>query len=144
MERTRSEVGRGGLLARTLVLDSEGVSKLASEDPLVVPHIVEARKRQALVVASAATLTEALRGSRRDAGFHRVLKKVDIVPLTRELGRSAGELLGASGLPATASIDAMVAATALVQTRPVMILTSDPADMSALTVDAPGIGILHV
>jgi hypothetical protein len=89
-------------------------------------------------------LTEVLRGSSRDAGVHRVLKKVDIVPLTRELGRSAGELLGASGLPATASIDAMVVATALVQTRPVMILTSDPDDLSALVGGAPGVGILHI
>lgn len=137
-------MGRGGFLARSLVLDAEGVSKLATEDPLVVPHILEARKREAPVVASAATLAEVLRGSPRDAGVHRVLKKVDIVPLTRDLGRSAGELLGASGLPATACIDAMVVATALVQTRPVMILTSDPEDISALAADAPGVGILHV
>ena len=144
MERNRSKMGRRGLLARTLVLDSESVSKLATEDPMVMPHILEARKRQAPVVASAATLAEVLRGSSRDAGVHRVLKRVDIVPLTRDLGRSAGELLGASGLPATASIDAMVVATALVQTRPVMILTSDPGDMSALAAGATGVGIQHV
>jgi predicted nucleic acid-binding protein len=137
-------MGRGRLLARTLVLDSEGVSKLADEDPTVVPHILEARKRQAPVVASAATLTEVLRGTPRDAEVHRVLKRVEIVPLTREIGRSAGELLGSSGLPSTASIDAMVAATALVQTRPVMILTSDPDDLAALTEGATGVGILRV
>lgn len=137
-------MGRRGVLARTLVLDSEGVSKLAVDDPMVMPHILEARKRQAPVVTSAVTLTEVLRGSSRDAGVHRVLKKVDVVPLTRELGRSAGELLGASGLPATASIDAMVVATALVQQRPVMILTSDPGDLSTLVGEAPGIGVLHI
>jgi predicted nucleic acid-binding protein len=137
-------MGRRGVLARTVVLDSEGVSKLALDDPMVMPHILEARKRQAPVVASAATLTEVLRGSSRDAGVHRVLRKVDVVPLTRELGRSAGELLGASGLPATAAIDAMVVATALVQQRPVMILTSDPGDLSALVGEAAGIGVLHI
>jgi predicted nucleic acid-binding protein len=137
-------MGRRGFLARTLVLDSEGVSKLAIEDPTVMPHVLEARKREAPVVASAATLTEVLRGSSRDAGVHRVLKKVEVIPLTHELGRSAGELLGTSGLPATASIDAMVVATALIQTRPVMILTSDPGDLSALVGEAPGVGILHI
>jgi hypothetical protein len=120
------------------------VYKLAVDDPMVVPHVLEARKRQAPVVASAATLTEVLRGSPRDAGVHRVLKKVDVVPLTKELGRSAGELLGASGLPATATVDAMVVATALAQQRPVMILTSDPGDVSALVGEATGVGILHV
>ena len=109
-----------------------------------MPHVFEARKRQAPVVASAVTLTEVLRGSSRDSRVHRVLKKVEVIPLTRELGRSAGELLGTSGLPATASIDAMVVATALVQARPVMILTSDPGDLSALVGGASGIGILHI
>jgi hypothetical protein len=42
------------------------------------------------------------------------------------------------------SIDAMVVATALVQQRPVMILTSDPGDLSALVGEAAGVGILHV
>ncbi|TQL97521.1 hypothetical protein FB559_3112 [Actinoallomurus bryophytorum] len=109
-----------------------------------MPHVFEARKRQAPVVASAVTLTEVLRGSSRDARVHRVLKKVEVIPLTRELGRSAGDLLGTSGLPATASIDAMVVATALVQARPVMILTSAPGDLSALVGGAPGIGLLHI
>jgi predicted nucleic acid-binding protein len=117
---------------------------LALEDPTVMPHVLEARKRQAPVVASAATLTEVLRGSSRDACVHRVLKKVEVIPLTQELGRSAGELLGTSGLPGTASIDAMVVATALVQTRPVMILTSEPGDLSALVGEAAGVGILHI
>jgi predicted nucleic acid-binding protein len=142
--RTGSEVGRGRLLARTFVLDSEGVSKLAADHPDLVSYVTNARKRQAGVVASAATLTEVLRGARRDAAVHRVLERVDIVPLTRELGRRAGELLGTSGLPATAAIDAMVAATAINQTRPVVILTSDPRDLAALVEGESGIGVLPV
>jgi predicted nucleic acid-binding protein len=126
------------------VLDSEGISKLAQEDPVVVPHIVEARKRQASVVASAVTLTEVLRGTPRDAAVHRILKKVEVVPLTRELGRTAGTLLGRSGLPATAAIDAMVAATALDQARPVIILTSDPNDLKSLIEGEAGVAVLAV
>jgi predicted nucleic acid-binding protein len=142
--RTGSEVGRGRLLARTFVLDSESVSKLADDHSDLVSYVTNARKRQAGVVASAATLTEVLRGARRDAAVHRVLKRVDIVPLTRELGRQAGELLGMSGLPATAAIDAMVAATALNQIRPVVILTSDPRDLAALVEGESGVGVLPV
>lgn len=139
--RTGSEVGRGRLLARTFVLDAEGVSKLADDHPDLVSYVTNARKRQAGVVASAATLTEVLRGARRDAAIHRVLKRVEIIPLTRELGRQAGELLGTSGLPATAAI---VAATALKQTRPVVILTSDPRDLGALVEGQAGVGVLPV
>lgn len=142
--RARSKVGRGGLVARTFVLDSEGVSKLADDHPEVVSYLRRARERQASVVTSAATLAEVLRGTPRDAAVHRVLKKIEIVPLTRELGRSAGALLGASGLPPTSTIDAMVAATALDQTRPVVILTSDPRDLSALVEREPGIGVVAV
>jgi predicted nucleic acid-binding protein len=142
--RTGSEVGRGRLLARTFVLDAEGVSKLADDHPDLVSYVTNARKRQAGVVASAATLTEVLRGARRDAAIHRVLKRVEIIPLTRELGRQAGELLGTSGLPATAATDAMVAATALKQTRPVVILTSDPRDLGALVEGQAGVGVLPV
>jgi predicted nucleic acid-binding protein len=142
--RTGSEVGRGRLLARTFVLDSEGVSKLADDRPVLVSYITNARKRQAGVVASAVTLTEVLRGTQRDAAVHRVLKRVDVLPLTRELGRHAGELLGSSGLPASSAIDAMVAATALRQTRPVVILTSDVKDLSALVEGQPGVGVLPV
>lgn len=142
--RTGSEVGRGRLLARTFVLDSEGLSKLADDHSDLVAYVANARKRQASVVASAATLTEVLRGAARDATVHRVLKRVEIVPLTRQLGRRAGELLGSSGLPATAAIDAMVAATAIDQRRPVVILTSDPKDLSALVEGQAGIGVVPV
>ncbi|WP_433178876.1 type II toxin-antitoxin system VapC family toxin [Actinoallomurus sp. CA-150999] len=137
-------MGRGGLVARTFVLDSEGVSKLADDHPHLVSFVAKARKRQANVVTSAVTLAEVLRGSRRDAAVHRVLKKVDVVPLTRELGRTAGTLLGRSGLPGTATIDAMVAATALDQPRPVVILTSDPNDLKSLIEGEVGVGVLAV
>lgn len=142
--RPGSEVGRGRLLARTFVLDSEGISKLADDHPKLVSYVTNARKRQAGVVASAATLSEVLRGAPRDAAVHRILKRVEIVPLTRDLGRRAGELLGSSGLPATATIDAMVAATALKQRRPVVVLTSDPKDLSALVEGESGVGVLQV
>lgn len=116
-----------------LVLDSEGLSKLAAGDQRARAYLETARSRRARVVTSAVTLTEVLRGGARDAPVHRVLSRVTVLPVTPPLGRRAGELLGATGLSGNrCSIDAVVAATALSLARPVVLLTSDPDDMSRL------------
>jgi hypothetical protein len=53
--------------------------------------------------------------------------------VTDELARRAGELLGTTGLSGhRCAIDAVVAVTALSSARPVVLLTSDPDDMSRL------------
>jgi predicted nucleic acid-binding protein len=126
--------GRRLATGGTLVLDSEGLSKLASGDPRVRGYQEVARNRGARVVVSAITLTEVLRGGARDALVHRVLARVVKVPVTEEVARRAGELLGAAGLSGhRCAIDAVVAATALDLARPVILLTSDPDDMNRLT-----------
>ena len=120
---------RGG----TLVLDSEGLSKLAAGDARARAHLETAIARRARVVASAMILTEVLRGGPRDAAVHRVLSRITVVPVSPGLGRHAGELLGATGLPGhRCAVDAVVAATALERERPVVLLTSDPDDLSRL------------
>lgn len=144
MARGRAQLAGGGLLVRTLVLDSEGISKAAQGHRDVRIHLTHALQRRTRIVVSAATLVEVLRGTKRDASIHRALRLVTIEPLTEELGRRAGELLGQSGLGPEDSIDAMVAATAVSQPRPVLILTSDPKDLGALTGDETGITIAHV
>ncbi|MER7079546.1 Predicted nucleic acid-binding protein, contains PIN domain [Saccharopolyspora kobensis] len=121
----------------TLVLDSEGLSKLASGDARARSYLEVARARRARVVASAITLTEVLRGGGRDALAHRVLSRITIVPVSAEIARAAGELLCATGMSGhRCAIDAVVAATALELARPVVILTSDPDDLNQL-VDEP-------
>ena len=134
----------------TLVLDSEGLVKLAAGDSRARAHLETAIARRARVVASAMTLTEVLRGGPRDTAVHRVLSQITLVPVSPELGRRAGELLGATGLPGKrCSVNAVVAATALERERPVMLLTSDPGDLSRL-VEEPGrpkaqrITVVHV
>jgi predicted nucleic acid-binding protein len=79
-----------------------------------------------------------------------VLSRITIVPVTAEIARRAGELLGTTGLSGhSCAIDAVVAATALDLERPVMLLTSDPDDLSRLA-EEPGrpkaqrIVIVHV
>ncbi|MGH4013145.1 MAG: type II toxin-antitoxin system VapC family toxin [Gemmatimonadales bacterium] len=128
------QVAAGG----TLVLDSEGLSKLAAGESQVRAHLDTARLRRARVVVSAITLVEVLRGGPRDASVHRVLSRIVTVPVTSELARAAGELLGVTGLSGhRCAIDSVVAATALVMPRPVVLLTSDLDDLSRL-VEEPG------
>jgi predicted nucleic acid-binding protein len=117
----------------TLVLDGEGLSRLAAGDPRARAHLETAHRRRAEVTVSAITLTEVLRGGPRDAVVHRALTHLTVVPVTPELARTAGELLGATDLSGhRCAIDAVVAATARQQPRPVVLLTSDPADLSRL------------
>ena len=130
--------GRGVAAGGTLVLDSEGLSKLAAGNARVRAYLETARARGARVVVSAITLTEVLRGGSRGAPVHRVLSRIVTMPVSPELGRAAGELLGATGLTGhRCAIDSVVAATALVQARPVVLLTSDPDDLNRL-VEEPG------
>ncbi|MGE5286058.1 MAG: PIN domain-containing protein [Micromonosporaceae bacterium] len=130
--------GRRIAAGGTLVLDSEGLSKLATGDARARAYLDSARARRARVAVSAITLTEALRGGPRDTAVHRVLSRITIVPVTAEIARRAGELLGATGLSGhRCAVDAVVAATALELQRPVVLLTSDPDDLSRL-VEEPG------
>jgi predicted nucleic acid-binding protein len=89
-------------------------------------------------MTAASTIAEVLRGGTRDAKLHRVLKQITVVPIDKALGRAAGELLGRTGLAGhRCTIDALLAAVALRQPRPVVLLTSEPDDMARLT-DEPG------
>jgi predicted nucleic acid-binding protein len=122
----------------TLVLDSAGLSQLAAGDARARAFLDSARAQRARVAASAITLTETLRGGPRDAAVHRVLSRITVVPVSVQIARGAGELLGAAGLSGHRfAIDAVVAATALGFDRPLVLLTSDPDDMNRL-VEEPG------
>lgn len=126
----RQRVAGGG----TLVLDSEGLAKLAAGDLRARAYLDSALARRAQVVTSAISLTEVLRGGTRDATVHRVLSRITVLPVTAQIARRAGELLGAAGLAGhRCAIDAIVAATALGLERPIVLLTSDLDDMKKLT-----------
>lgn len=142
--------GRRVAVGGTLVLDSEGLSKLAAGDARARAHLDTARARRARVVVSAVTLTEVLRGGPRDAAVHRVLSRITVVSVTPEIARRAGELLGKAGLPGhRCAVDAVVAATTLDLERPVVLLTSDPDDLARLVEEpeqpkAQRIAVVHV
>jgi predicted nucleic acid-binding protein len=134
----------------TLVLDSEGLAKLAAGDDRARAHLTTALRRGARVVVSAVTLTEVLRGGPRDAAVHHVLARITVVPVDAATARRAGELLGATGLSGHRyAVDAVVAATALAQARPCLVLTSDPDDLHRLVeeperVKAERVVVVHV
>jgi predicted nucleic acid-binding protein len=142
--------GRRVAVGGSLILDSEGLSKLAAGDQRARGYLETAIARRARAAVSAITLTEVLRGDKRDAAVYRVLSRITIVPVTPEIARRAGELPGATGLSGhRCAIDAVVAATALAMERPAVLLTSDPDDLTRLVEEperpkAQRIAVVHV
>jgi predicted nucleic acid-binding protein len=117
-----------------LVLDAEGLVKLAAQHPAVYAWVKAARVRNGNVVTAASTLAEVMRGGSKDARLHQVLNRITVIPIDKQLGRAAGELLGRTGLSGhRCALDALLAVVALEQPRPVILLTSDPDDLARLT-----------
>jgi predicted nucleic acid-binding protein len=127
-----------GRIGGTLVLDAEGLVKLAEQHPEIYARIKAARIRYGEVLTAASTLAEVLRGGPSDARLHRVLGGMKVVAIDEPQGRAAGELLGRTGLSGhRCALDALLAVIALDQPRPVVVLTSDPKDLGRLT-EEPG------
>jgi hypothetical protein len=117
-----------------LVLDAQGLVKLAAGDPAVRARVREARQRDGDVVTAASTLAEVLRGGPEDSPVHRALRHVTVASIGKDLARKAGELLGANGMSGQGNtVDSLLAVVALAQRRPVVLLTSDPDGMARLT-----------
>jgi predicted nucleic acid-binding protein len=130
------------ILPDAVVLDSEGLSAAAAGSARVRAELILAERLGASVHVSAVTLTETLRGGPRDARVHSLLKSVVQRPVTPELGRAAGELLGRTDRADT--VDAIVAATAGGLGQRVRILTSDPRDLRALTAEMDAVTVVAV
>ncbi len=79
-------------------------------------------------------MTEVLRGGAKDAPVHQALKHVQVIPISAAVARKAGELLSAAGMSGHRdTVDALLASVALAQSRPTLLVTSDPDDMTRLT-----------
>jgi predicted nucleic acid-binding protein len=116
-----------------LVLDAEGLVKLSQGNLDARARAQQAYRRGSEVVTAASTLTEVLRGGPRDTRIHRVLSRMTVIPIDKKKGRAAGELLGRTGLSGhRCALDALLAVVALAQPRPVVLLTSDPTDLTRL------------
>ena len=143
--RRRGQAQAG--LSDLLVLDAEGVSKAAANDPSVQAWLERARELDADVILSAVTLAEIVRGVARDAGINRVVKATDIWTADEPLARQAGRLLGNAGSDAT--VDAFVAATAMAGRKRrgathCVVVTSDPHDLRVLLADEPDVRVVAV
>ena len=133
---------RAATLADALVLDSGALSTGAEGDPRVRAELSVAEQLGAHVHVSAVTLTEVLRGHLRDARVHALLSGLQREPVTPELGRAAGELLGRTARDDT--VDAIVAVTAQSVGRRVRLLTSDPGDLRALTTEMTDVTVVLI
>lgn len=142
MARRRQSRHLTGEVPDAVLLDSEALSAGAQGDARVRAELTVAEQMGTRVHVSSVTLAEVLRGQRRDARVHSLLSAVEKVPVTPDLGRAAGELLGRTGRDDT--VDAVVAVTAQSVGRLVRLLTGDPADLRALTTDMPAVTVVPI
>ncbi|NEW73794.1 DNA-binding protein [Streptomyces rhizosphaericus] len=120
----------------TLLLDCEGLSKLLNDDESVVALVAEARRRGMEAVVCALTVIEAVHARIDKARLSWVLSGLRVLPVGEEEAKMASALLMGAGLHGHKyAIDAAVAATALKQRHPVVMLTSDVDDMTKLCGD---------
>ncbi|MEO3811216.1 PIN domain-containing protein [Sphaerisporangium sp. B11E5] len=128
MARARSKLSAG-----TVILDSEGLSKWCAADQRVTAIVREAQSNDFRVAVSSLTPIEAFDPRVTNDRLRWHLSRLRVEPMTEDVSAQALGLLRASGLHGHKyAIDAVVAATALRSTRPVLILTSDEDDMSKL------------
>ncbi|OPG11766.1 PIN domain-containing protein [Microbispora sp. GKU 823] len=128
MARARSKLSAG-----TVILDSEGLSKWCAADQRVTAIVREAQNNDFRVVISALTPIEAFDDRVTNDRLRWHLSRLRVEPVTEEVSVHALDLLRESGLHGHKyAIDAVVAATALRSTRPVIVLTSDEDDMSKI------------
>jgi predicted nucleic acid-binding protein len=114
----------------TLVLDAGGLSALAGQRA----RLAELRRRgQWPAQVPAIVLAEALTGDhRRDFHTNHLLRTCQVRDITEILAREGARLRAATGRAGTISAtDAVVAAFASCCSHPT-VLTSDPADLTAL------------
>jgi predicted nucleic acid-binding protein len=128
MARTRSRLSAG-----TVVLDCEGLVRWSEADQRVTALVREAQENDFRVIISAMTPIEAQDVRVKSDRLRWYLSRLKIEPVTEDICLLAIELLRDARLHGHKyAIDAVVAATALRATKPVVILTSDEDDMTKL------------
>lgn len=126
----------------SVVLDSQGLWAVARNDSDDARAVLAASSQAGVpVLIPAAVLAETLMGDERDARANQVLKKLQVVPLTDSIARSAARLKRLAGMTGVAAtIDAIVVATSAAAGGGV-ILTSDPDDIRVLAGHASDVRI---
>jgi len=135
-------------MAQALILDSEALNVLANTSSRGASLLrarailTVAAENRSLVRVPAPVLAELYRGAGRDAALDRVLngRGINVVDLTRDMARRAGNLLAMAELSSAHAVDAFVVATALSCTTAI-IATSDPGDIGRLAAPFPQLKI---
>lgn len=133
---------RPAALPDALILDAGALSGAAAGEIRVRAELSLAEQLGVDVYVSSVTLSETLRGHRRDARIHAVLAGTYQKPVTPELGRAAGELLGQ--ISRNDTVDAIVAVTAASLGSKVRLLTGDPEDLTVLTADMANVTVVSI
>jgi len=115
------------------VLDSQGLWAVARNDSDDARAVLAASSQAGVpVLVPTAVLAETLKGDERDARANQALKKLQVVPLTDPIARSAARLKRLAGMTGVAAtIDAIVVATSAAAGGGI-ILTSDSDDIRVL------------
>jgi predicted nucleic acid-binding protein len=122
---------------RGLTLDAGALIAFERGAQLMRAIVREASAADRAITVPAAVVAEAWRGGRR-RWLADLLDLAVVEPLTDELARRAGELLGRIGTSNT--VDATVAVSAA--QRGDIIVTSDPGDMQRFADDLPVVRVL--
>jgi predicted nucleic acid-binding protein len=138
-QRRRVEPAR---VPTAVVLDAGALSAGAEGNPRVRAELVIAEQVGAGVHVSSVTLAEVLRGHPRDHAVYSLLGALEQHPVSPQLGRGAGELLGRAGRNDT--IDALVAVTADALARPTRLLTADAGDLRVLTTEMASVTVVPI
>ena len=111
-----------------LVLDAGALVAIDRDDRDVHKMVRDAHRMGVQVLTNSMAVAQVWRDSKgRQAELAKVLRGVEVQPVTPDGGRKAGELLGTAGL--SDAIDASVALLAETGDR---VLTSDPDDLRTL------------
>ncbi len=128
----------------SILLDAEAFSALADGDRRMQAWATVARRTDSVLHASTVTLAEITDGTSRDVRVRRAAKAVRLHEVTEDIGYRAGGLragaMTSRSKPRDLIVDSIVAATALELPLPVIVLTSDVADLRLLLADS-AIGI---
>lgn len=126
----------------TLFLDTGAVLALARRDRLTQAFVTKAQQLRAPVRISWLSLAELLPG--RDGGaVSWALSLAGRAAVTESDCRTAADLMAETGAGGR-TVDALIAVAALRLPKPVVVLTSDPEDMSLLLAGRPGVAVVAV
>lgn len=129
-----------GPLVRTIVLDTEGLSRAVRRERTVTDWLSTALSDDITVLTSAATLVEVIHPKINRPALEWTLSRIVVSPVTEEIARSASALLARNRLHGHRhAIDAILCATALAADGPAAVLTSAPDDLKTLCAGGPGV-----